>query len=356
MDEVIKGKIRVITSLFEGFKKRLSTFENVAKEFKDSVLLLNLQISDFDEDFKSAKLFHSEIIAGSSEGMPEYDSYMQKKVFDAISNIYFKHSTTLHGLLKIAMSGEELNATAYPQAANFSTHPNAISYSAFDMNWSYIQGSVPNFDGSYEKWTEFMDSYKSYVHDNDSLSDCAKLKILNSLLKGDALKVVKREFGTLKACDYEQIWEKLTQRYNHKKTIVYAYFQELFFQSSFEKETASNLKTIYDVSYDSVQALKNLGLATEQWGDILLSELSLCGMNVRHQINFLSGKSFWIFLSLGLGCWKDLKSLSKVVDLTVNLPHLRRNFPLFKLRITTKAKPFLFLKLLVNVVRKVLMH
>lgn len=270
MDEVIKGKIKVITSLFEGFKKRLSTFENVAKEFKDSVIFLNLQISDFDEDFKSAKLLHSEIIAGSSEGMPEYDSYMQKKVFDAISNIYFKHSTTLHGLLKIAMSGEELNATAYPQAANFSTYPNANSYSAFDMNWSYIQGSVPNFDGSYEKWTEFMDSYKSYVHDNDSLSDCAKLKILNSLLKGDALKVVKREFGTLKACDYEQIWEKLTQRYNHKKTIVYAYFQELFFQSSFEKETASNLKTIYDVSYDSVQALKNLGLATEQWGDILL--------------------------------------------------------------------------------------
>lgn len=98
----------------------------------------------------------------------------------------------------------------------------------------------------------------------------SKVKILQSLLKGDALKVVKREFGFLKASDYESIWEKLVHRYNHKRSIVYSYFQELCFQPAMNKETSGNLKAIYDTTYDSVSGLKSLGLPVESWGDLLL--------------------------------------------------------------------------------------
>lgn len=275
MADELKGKIRVVRARFEDFKKRLSTFPKLDQSLKDSEIFLNLQITDLSEEFQKIKVLNEQILSNGDESIPEYLSYIETRVFDAIQNIYFKHSTILYEYLKVVAKSDRHDVTfTETTQATFSRinyNPNlGQAQGQVDLNFSYVNGSVPTFDGNYEKWTDFMDTFLSTVHENGSLSDGSKLKILQSLLKGDALKVIKREFGTLRSNDYESIWLKLTQRYNHKKSIVYAYFQTLFFQPSYEKETASNLKSLYDTSYDSVQALLNLGLKTNSWGDLLL--------------------------------------------------------------------------------------
>lgn len=178
---------------------------------------------------------HTDIIAIGDERNADYELDMNQKVFQAIQNIYFKHLTTLHEYLKI-VTRTDLNNATFPNPTQSSAHqvyfnPNSISQNKlFAPDLRLFDGLVPEFDGNYGKWPEFMDSYICNIHENEALSDGFKLKFLNKLLKGDALKVVKRQFGVLKKSEYTAILDKLVDRYNHKTTIVYAYFKELCFQ------------------------------------------------------------------------------------------------------------------------------
>lgn len=269
--------MKILTSILNDFKKRISTFPRLDKSLQDSESFITIQITDFDEEFKKAKLLNTEIIAVGDDTIQEFMLYKQMKIFDAIQNIYFKHSTTLHELLKTITKPDHNNATfldnsnSHNSAFRINFNPHSVSQNPFfEMNVPYVNGLVPKFDGSYNKWIEFMDSYICNVHENEDLSDGSKVKILNGLLEGEAKKVVNREFGVLKTSDYNQIWTKLVRRYNHKKTIVYSYFKDLCFQPSMEKETVDNLKQIYDTTYDSVSALRSMGLNVDGWGDLLL--------------------------------------------------------------------------------------
>lgn len=271
-DEII-GKIKVLRATLEDFKKRLSTFPKIDKSLHDSEVFLNLQISDLTDEFNKAKELNALVVSKGDDDVPEFVAYKDNKIFEAIQNIFFKHTTTLLEYVKIVSKADQqasfLDSTHNVGGGSaHSVVPNQML--PFDMRLSYISGLVPTFDGTTNLWPEFMDSYVDNVHSNEGLSDGSKVKILDSLLKGDAKKVVKREFGFLKASDYESIWEKLVKRYNHKRSLVYAYFQELCFQPVLNKETSVNLKSLYDTTYDSISGLKSLGLPVDSWGDILL--------------------------------------------------------------------------------------
>lgn len=270
----IYGKIKVVRDRLEDFKKRLSTFSKLDQSLKDSEIFLNIQISDLSDEFNKVKTLHSEIIANSKEDDENFIQYQSDKCFQAIQNIYFKHSTNLHEILKIVMKSDRQHDVTFSEVSQrtmgrLNPNLNSISY-PYDSSLSYIQGSVPIFDGKYDKWPEFMDSFLSNVHENNTLTNCMKLRILQSLLKDDALKVIRREFSNLMSADYESVWKKLTCRYNHKRTIIYSYFSALVFQSQVEKETSDAIKAVYDTTYDSLASLKSLGLKCDEWGDLLL--------------------------------------------------------------------------------------
>lgn len=272
----VSGKIRVVTDKLDDFKRRLSKFAALDQELKDSEIFLNIQIADLSEDFQAMKVLHSEIIASGDAESPEVEQYLSQKIFQAIQNLYYKHSTNLHEFLKIVSKSTNRHDVTFSDVSHATFRKinyNPVSSSTmspYDLNFSYIPGSVPNFDGSYDKWPEFKDSFVSNVHENNSLTECSKLKILQSVLKDDALKVIKREFGSLQSVDYEKVWDKLNSRYNHKRTIVYSYFNLLIFQPSVDKETAEGIKSLYDTTYDSITSLSSLGLKCDGWGDILL--------------------------------------------------------------------------------------
>lgn len=50
---------------------------------------------------------------------------------------------------------------------------------------------LPKFDGSWEKWLPFRDTFSSMVHSNNSLPEIDKLHYLRWALVGDAYKLVE---------------------------------------------------------------------------------------------------------------------------------------------------------------------
>lgn len=276
MASEVYGKIKIVRDRLEDFKKRFSTFSSLDQNLKDSEIFLNIQISDLSEEFTRVKSLHSDIIANGSEDDEHFSNYKADKCFQAIQNIYFKHTTSLHEFLKIIMKSDRQHDVTFSEISqgtmkklNPNLESTSISY-PYDSSLAYIQGSVPNFDGKYDKWPEFMYSFISNVHENNALTNGMKLRILQSLLKDDALKVIKREFSNLMAAEYDAVWNKLTSRYNHKRTIIYSYFSALVFQPQLEKECSEAIKSLYDTTYDTIVALKSLDLNCDEWGDLLL--------------------------------------------------------------------------------------
>lgn len=218
MAEDIAKKIKFIRCKLGELKKIVTSFSDVDQSLKDSEMYLNLRIKELDDDFQEIKRLHNELLSLGEETEEVFEKYQKENVFEIIQTLFFKHSTVLHELLKIVCLSDrhDLTFSEFSQAAfqriNMGTSSKPVSDSL-----TYLNGTIPSFDGTYDKWPEFKDLFISNVHENHHLNDSAKLRILQSVLKGDALKVIKREFVKLQSTDYEDVWAKLNKRYNHKK-------------------------------------------------------------------------------------------------------------------------------------------
>lgn len=272
MDDIHK-KIKLIRCTLGEFIKTKTNFGKLDKGLKDSEVFLNLQIAELSDEFKKVKELHVEVSTTADEEDEIFLLYQRENVFQAIQNVYYKHVTNLHELLKIVTASEKCDVTfnEFTQAAFYRANSGANGYHGNpDLSLSMINASIEPFDGSYHKWADFKDAFRANIHENQHLNEGAKLRILQSVLRGDAQKLIKREFGTVKASDYEEVWNKLNRRYNHKRTLVNSYFSVLFYQPNIEKETAESLKKLYDTTFDTLLDLKKLELQTDLWGDILL--------------------------------------------------------------------------------------
>lgn len=273
MADQIHKKIKLIRCKLGEFIKIISDFPKLDKSLKDSEIFINLQLTEIAEEFKKVKVCHEEVSCSAEEDDEVYKSYVDENIFSSIQGIYFKHSTNLHGYLKILNASErcDLTFTEFSQAAYQRSSGGFNPHSSFpDFNLALLNATTEPFDGSYDKWADFKDSFTTNVHENHNFNDGAKLKVLQSLLRGDAQKLVKREFGTVKASDYEDVWLKLKKRYDNKRALVNSYFSVLFYQPIIEKESADSLKKLYDTTYDTLVDLKKLELKVDAWGDILL--------------------------------------------------------------------------------------
>lgn len=71
--------------------------------------------------------------------------------------------------------------------------------------------SLPTFDGTYDQYLEFRDTYLSVIHNCKDLDNVQKFHYLRSVLTGNALQVIKSlEFSS---DNYITAWDLLENRY-----------------------------------------------------------------------------------------------------------------------------------------------
>ena len=128
--------------------------------------------------------------------------------------------------------------------------------------------NLPRFEGSYEGWTEFVDSFDGIVHSNVTLTPSQKLQYLKSAVHGEAAKVIQ----TLKVSDsnYPIAWSLLRTRYERKNLIVKGHLRAIFNTSKMFKESVSQLRTISDTIVKSLRGLESIGISTSNWDPWLI--------------------------------------------------------------------------------------
>lgn len=128
--------------------------------------------------------------------------------------------------------------------------------------------NLPTFDGSYEKWNVFCDTFKSIIDSNQQLSSVQKFHYLRSTLRGDALRVIENIETT--NINYEIAWNLLKERYENKKLITHNHIKALFEIQSLPKENSTQLRQFLDTIQKHIRALKLLGQPTDSWNSLLL--------------------------------------------------------------------------------------
>ena len=127
---------------------------------------------------------------------------------------------------------------------------------------------LPKFRGDVTTWTGFWESYKSAVHDNESISKIDKFNYLRSLLEGAASRAIQGL--TLSTSNYDSAVEILEQRFGRPQQIIAAHMDEILKLQPCTSDRPSSLRFLYDKLSVHVRGLSSLGVSSHEYGSLLI--------------------------------------------------------------------------------------
>lgn len=145
---------------------------------------------------------------------------------------------------------------------------NNISIENNSSNVRFPKIDLPFFDGAYDKWMCFSDTFKAMIHNKINISNIEKLHYLRSCLKGEAAAVIQSLISSDE--NYEIAWSLLVDRYDNKRVIVQNHLKALLNQPAITRESAITLRQLLNNINTHSRALKVLGLSVDTWDAILI--------------------------------------------------------------------------------------
>lgn len=128
--------------------------------------------------------------------------------------------------------------------------------------------TLPTFDGSYEKWINFQDTFQSVIHDSVHISTIEKFHYLKSSVSGEALSLIQTIEVSID--NYEIAWALLKERFTNKKLLIKKHIQSLFDLVTVQKESSSCLRKLLISTTTNLRILKKLGQPTEHWDALVI--------------------------------------------------------------------------------------
>lgn len=124
------------------------------------------------------------------------------------------------------------------------------------------------FSGKYSEWVPFYDTFRSLIHDNQSLTPIQKFHYLRSCLESEALQVIQNL--ELTSANYDAAWSLLERRYKNKQLMIHTHIKGIVEHPKILKESFVSLRDLLDSFQNHIRSLKALDQPTEQWDSILI--------------------------------------------------------------------------------------
>ncbi|XP_053692273.1 uncharacterized protein LOC128740733 [Sabethes cyaneus] len=127
--------------------------------------------------------------------------------------------------------------------------------------------SLPEFDGDYQQWLTFHDTFLALIHDNVDVPPIQKFHYLRAAVKGEAAQLI--ESIPISSANYQLAWRTLESRYSNDYLIKKRHLQALFDIPRMQKDSAAALHTLVDEFERHTKILQHLGEPTDKWSSIL---------------------------------------------------------------------------------------
>ncbi|XP_059054714.1 uncharacterized protein LOC131848794 [Achroia grisella] len=132
--------------------------------------------------------------------------------------------------------------------------------------------NLPHYDGSYNYWLEYRETYLSLIHNSSAIDDISKFHYLRASLKGSAKEIIKNI--DFKGDNYQMAWSLLCDRYDNSRLLVHNHVQALFNVDKLPKESHLSLRSLIDSINKNIRALKTLNEPTDSWDTLIVYMMS----------------------------------------------------------------------------------
>ncbi|XP_058813142.1 uncharacterized protein LOC131677376 [Topomyia yanbarensis] len=127
--------------------------------------------------------------------------------------------------------------------------------------------SLPEFDGDYNQWLAFHDTFVALIHDNAEVPAIQKFHYLRAAVKGEAAQLI--ESIGISSANYTIAWQALVSRFANEYLLKKRHLQALLDCPRMNKESASALHSVVDVYERHTKTLRQLGEPIDAWSTML---------------------------------------------------------------------------------------
>ncbi|XP_050516560.1 MATH and LRR domain-containing protein PFE0570w-like [Diabrotica virgifera virgifera] len=166
-----------------------------------------------------------------------------------------------------------LNKSTDQQVANASISSNPNSSNAPTHHVKLPSISLPYFDGSFDQFLFYKDTFQALIHNDKSIPDINKFHYLRLSLKGQAADLLKSL--EISANNYSVAWNLLVQRYENKPLLKKNHIKALFETKPAAKECHVELRNILDDMNRHLRALKVLEEPVDSWDALIIHLFSI---------------------------------------------------------------------------------
>ncbi|XP_031635226.1 uncharacterized protein LOC116348388, partial [Contarinia nasturtii] len=160
------------------------------------------------------------------------------------------------------------------------------SNSSLSSNAQFLLPSIklPEFSGKPEDWKSFIALFDKIVHNNDKLDTEMKIEYLKTCVKNAAARLI----GHLDpiAENYETCYSLLRKRYDNNREVVSNLLDKIFNLNKNKHENSDSLKAMHDTVFESLMAIRNLGITDSQLLDHLIIHILTKKLDVSTLIHY----------------------------------------------------------------------
>ncbi|XP_018399454.1 PREDICTED: uncharacterized protein LOC108777138 [Cyphomyrmex costatus] len=248
--------LRMQTHLMSAISRALPNFKKLGQA-KMTPAVTRQRLTTLKETFAKCQELDVQLLA-ADEKVKATHAYFTQNYFLTCEDCYNDAADFMAELLDSHESRESSSAAYEVSGINHSFR--AMSH--------LPRINLPTFDGTFEKWESFRDKFKSMICDDHNLTNVDRMHYLCSCVKGSASNVLDHLAVTNN--NFTIAWNILVSRYDNKRRLITVHLQSLVNLPSIASETSNDLRSLRDQTNKALQALSNLGCATEHWDDLLV--------------------------------------------------------------------------------------
>ncbi|XP_072384472.1 uncharacterized protein [Diabrotica undecimpunctata] len=235
------------------FKAQITKFDSFISSFThDKIVELQVRVDKCKEWCNDFDQIQSEI-----DLLDTSEEQLQERL--DFQDAYFKLIASAEIILKNEVN---LNDTIANSGHNTSLDRNSLK------NVRLPPLEVPTFNGCYQHWLEFRDSFTSMVIENSDLNDVDKLHYLKRALIGDAQDELEQLKTTSK--NFTIAWQLLSETYEKKKLIARGHIEAIYEYPKITQVNSLELKKLSGCIKRNLKSLGMLGYPVEHWDVLLL--------------------------------------------------------------------------------------
>ncbi|XP_032690668.1 uncharacterized protein LOC116853639 [Odontomachus brunneus] len=125
---------------------------------------------------------------------------------------------------------------------------------------------IPTFDGAFDEWRTFRDLFLALVGENKTLANVHKMHYLKQHVQGEPERFLRHH--PITDAGYQDAWAALFERYDNEQLLVEQYLYAFFALPPMKRESAAELRRVFDRTCEVRTSLHQLGRPTDQWDDI----------------------------------------------------------------------------------------